>query len=217
MKKLTFSIFLVILVSCIPENKPPECEFVTPEEGSEYVRGDDIEVYVEATDEDGEIDEVRFYLDGTGISSMRTFPFSYTIETVDLEVGTHSIKAEVFDDHSAMTEIDVSFNLTAGLPEVETLQPALIAENAVIAGGTIIDDGGGTILEAGVLWGKVPYTVTGKQEVSAEVIDDSFITTLTNLEYTTYYITAFAENESGRVFGDELRITVPVHPPSMRF
>ena len=212
MRKLTF-LFLLTLVSCIPENKPPECEFVKPEEGSEYVKGDDIEVYVEAADEDGEVDEVRFYLDGTGISSRRTFPFSFTIETVDLEVGTHLIKAEVIDDHSAMTEIDISFNLTAGLPEVETLQPALIAENAVIAGGTIIDDGGGTILEAGVLWGKVPYTVTGKQEVSAEVIDDSFITTLSNLEYTTYYITAFAENERGRVFGDELRITVPAPPP----
>ncbi len=211
MKKF-FPIFLVILVSCIPQTIPPECQFVTPQDGSEYARGDNIEVCLEATDEDGEIVEVRFYLDGTGITSIRAFPFSYTIETGDLEVGIHSIKAEVFDDSREKTETDVSFNITTGLPEVETLQPALIAENAVIAGGIIIDDGGGTILEAGVLWGKVPYTLTGKQEVSAEVIDDSFITTLTNLEYTTYYITAFAENETGRVFGDELRITVPVPP-----
>ncbi len=211
MRKLSF-VFLLALVSCLPQNKPPECKFVTPEDGSEYSKGDNIDVYIEASDEDGEVMEVRLYLDGTGISSTRDFPFSFTIETVDLEVGMHSITAEAFDDSSDKTETDVSFNLTTGLPEVETFQPALIAENSVISGGSIINDGGGTILEAGILWGKVPYTMVGKQEVSADVLNDNFITTLTNLEYTTYYITAFAENESGRAFGEELSITVPEPP-----
>ena len=205
-----FPIFLVILVSCLPRNEAPDCKFVTPEDGSEYVRGEDIEVYVEATDEDGEIVEVRLYLDGLGISSTGTFPYVFTLETAEMEVGTYLLGAEAIDDLGEATEIDVGFVITTGLPQVETLEPALIGVNAVIAGGTIIDEGGGTILEAGFLWGRVPYDMAGKQEVSAEVHDGNFLTILTNLEYTTYYITAYAENESGRSFGEELSITVPI-------
>ena len=79
--KKFFPVFLVILVSCVPWNVAPECKIVTPENGSEYSRGDEIQVYVKATDDNGEIAEVRLYLDGVGLSSIDVFPFSYTLET----------------------------------------------------------------------------------------------------------------------------------------
>lgn len=185
---------------------------MTPENGSEYARGENIEVYVNASDEDDDIAEVRLYLDGFGITSILTFPFSYTLETAELEVGTHSLKAEVIDGSGKEAENDVSFVITTGLPEVETLQPVFLSNNSVIVGGTIIDDGGGTILEAGILSSKVPYGGEGTQEVSAEVHDSVFSVTLTNLEHITYYITAFAENEGGRSYGEQVSFTVPIPP-----
>ena len=96
MKKF-LPVFLLILVSCVPWNVAPDCKIVAPENGSEYARGDSIQVYVKATDDNGEIAEVRLYLDGFGISSINTFPYNYTLATTKLEVGTHSLKAEVFD------------------------------------------------------------------------------------------------------------------------
>jgi hypothetical protein len=211
MKKF-FPVFLVILVSCIPANTPPNCMIVAPENGSEYSRGDDIQVYIEATDDDGEIAEVRLYLNGIGISSVNIFPYNFTLATAELEVGTYSLKAEVSDDTGKEAESEVSFSLTTGLPIVETLQPVSVSFDAMVVGGTIIDDGGGTISEAGILWSNMPYDVTGEHELIAEVSNSTFSITLTNLEYTTYYVTAFAENESGRSFGEQVSFSVPAPP-----
>ena len=211
MKKY-FPVFLVILVSCVPWNVAPECKIVTPENNSEYSRGDSIQVYVKANDDDGEIAEIRFYLDGIGISSINAFPYYYTLETSKLEIGTHSLKVEAFDDSGKDAESDVSFLITTGLPKVETLQPVIVSADAVIVGGTIINDGGGTISEAGILWSNEPYAVDGKHEVNAEVGNSTFSITLTDLEYTTYYVTAFAENESGRSFGEQVSFSVPLPP-----
>jgi len=206
MRKLSI-VFLVILVSCIPRNEAPDCNFVTPEDGSEYARGENIEVYIEASDEDGDIAEVRLYLDGLGISSITPFPYSFTLETTELEVGTHSLEAEVVDDLGEESEIDVSFVITTGLPIVETLQPVSVSVDDVIVGGTIIDDGGGTISEAGILWGYEPYDLAGNNERNAEVSNSIFTITLMNMAYSTIYVTAFAENEKGRSFGEELVFT----------
>ncbi len=206
MKKF-FPVILVILVSCIPTNTPPNCMIVAPEDGSEYSRGDDIQVYIEATDEDGEITEVRLYLDGIGFSSTNRFPYIFTLVTAELEVGTHSLKAEVFDDEGEDAEYDVSFSITAGLPIVETLLPVFVSGDDVIVGGNIIDEGGGTISEAGILWGYEPYDLAGNNERNAEVTNNTFTITLPDMAYSTFYVTAFAENEKGRSYGEELVFT----------
>jgi hypothetical protein len=202
MRKLSL-LLLVVLVSCVPWNTAPECKFITPENGSEYQRGEDIEVYVKITD-DGSIDEVRIYLDGIGIASIIEFPYSYTLETAELEVGVHSLKAEVTDNLGKEDDSDVSFTITTGLPIVETLQPVYISEGTAVAGGTVIDDGGGTISSTGIVWSTVPYDVSGRQEQSAELSDDIFSTNLTNLDSAIYYVSAFVENEAGRSFGEEI-------------
>ena len=206
MKKFS-PVFLLILVSCVPWNTAPNCKIVTPENGSEYARGDSIQVYVKATDEENEIAEVRLYLDGIGISSMNIFPYNFTLATAKLEVGTHSLKAEVFDLSGKDAKSDVSFLITTGLPRVETLQPVSVSGDAVVVGGTIIDDGGGTITEAGILWSNVPYDAAGKHELNAEVNKSTFTITLTGMAYSTFYVTAFAENEKGRSYGEELVFT----------
>lgn len=211
MKKI-LPAFLLILVSCVPWNTAPECKIISPENGSEYQRGEEIEVYIKATDDRG-INEVRLYLDGIGIASMPDFPYSYTIDTEGFEIGSHSLKAEVMDNLGKESDADVSFTINSGLPIVETLQPVLIAENAVIAGGTLLDDGGGTVTATGILWNIVPYDVAGSQTYNAQMQDNTFTVRLSGLDYITYYATAFAENESGRTYGEELSITVPVPEP----
>jgi len=77
----------------------------------------------------------------------------------------------------------------------------------VIVGGNIIDDGGGTISEAGILWDYEPYDLAGNNERNAEVTNNTFTITLPDMAYSTFYVTAFAENEKGRSYGEELVFT----------
>lgn len=212
MKKF-IPVILVVLVSCVPWNIAPKCKIEAPENGSEYSRGDTIEVYVNAIDDDGEIAEVRFFLDGVGIYSVEVFPYVYSLETADLELGTHQLKAEAFDNSRKDAKSEISFVLSAGLPKVRTLQPfQTLSGNDMIVGGTIIDDGGGTISQAGIMWSHEPYDVIGKNETVATVNNNTFTTTITNLEYSTYYVVAFADNESGRSYGEVASITIPAPP-----
>ena len=212
MKKF-LPVVLVFLVSCVPWNIAPEGKILTPENGSSYQRGETIDVYVKATDDRG-IDEVRLFLNGIGIASMTEFPYSYVLETTDLEIGQHSLKAEVIDNLGKEAETDVSFTITSGLPVVETLQPLLISDNAAMAGGVIIDDGGGTISQTGILWSNVPYNLDAAQVRNTELNDSIFSVILGNLSYdTNYYVTAFAENENGRAYGEEVGFNVPEPEP----
>jgi hypothetical protein len=211
MKKF-LPVILLFFVSCVPWNVAPDGKFLTPENGSEYQRGEPIEVYIKASDDRG-IDEVRLYLNGIGISSMSEFPYSYTLETIDLEIGNHSLKAEIIDNMGKEAQTDVGFTITTGLPVVETLQPILISENAAMAAGVIIDDGGGTISKTGILWSNVPYNASGAQVRNTELKDSIFSVILSNLDYTNYYVTAFAENENGRAYGEEIGFNVPEPEP----
>jgi hypothetical protein len=207
-----FFLIPVILVSCVPWNIAPKCRIDAPDNGSSFIRGDTILVYVNANDDDGQIDEVRMFLDGIGIYSTPDFPYSYLLETAQLEIGTHELRAEAYDNQRKDATSEISFQITAGLPRVTTLQPVLLAENNLIVGGTITNNGGGIISQAGIMWSTEPYDVMEKNEVIATITNNTFSITLTNLLPGTYYTAAFAENETGRSFGEITSITIPAPP-----
>ncbi len=206
MKKFTM-IFLVVLVACIPENTPPNCDIIKPLDGSEYTRGESVQVYIEASDDNGTVDEVRFYLDSFGIQSVAGFPYSFELATDEMGVGRHHLKAEAIDNSGKQTEATVSFVINSELPQVETAQPVSITVDSAEVGGVILDSGGGTISSSGVIWGDRPYEGSGFQEVTTDVTDGPFSITLSNLGYDTYYVLAFAENEAGRTYGEQVSFT----------
>ena len=211
MKKFIFLI-PVILVSCVPWNIAPKCKIAAPENGSQFARGDTIQVYVNASDDDGEISEVRFYLDGVGIYSTISFPYNYMLETATLEIGTHQLKAEAIDNSGKDDNSEISFTITPALPKVRTLAPVLISFTELLVGGTIIDDGGGTISEAGIMWSYEPYDVEGSNKQVIEVVNNTFTVTLTDQDHRLRYLAAYAENENGRAMGDVVEIIFPSLP-----
>ena len=196
-----------------PENTPPLCEIIKPDENSEFVLGANIEIIAEVSDEEADIQEVRFHVDGIIVASRANIPYSYTFSTEDMTIGTHSVRVEAIDDFGELSRDSISFVLKPQLPVIETTQPGSITSESAIVGGNIMDNGGGTIISAGVLWGNridgIDY-----QEVTADVINNPFSITLSNLEYETYYVVAFAENESGRSYGEQLSFTTLL-PTSM--
>jgi uncharacterized protein (TIGR02145 family) len=132
-KKILFffslPLFLAIIISCEKDNKPPICEITSPSDGAEFYIGDLITLSVEAGDPDGNIFEVRFYIDEIGVSSSNTFPYQYVWNTEGEGLGTHAIRvlAKDFDGGSASDEIAIVFKPAPKPPDAQ-----FIATNTVI-------------------------------------------------------------------------------------
>ncbi|MDX9695496.1 MAG: SUMF1/EgtB/PvdO family nonheme iron enzyme [Bacteroidales bacterium] len=128
MKKYLMVLFTVFVFSSIfwscgsddntsePTNHPPTCSITTPANYSGFLSGDTITVKVNAEDPDGDIKEVRFFLDSVGVASVQVFPYNAEIETKDLIAGSHIIKIVAEDDAGAETEISLPFGIKPKTP-----------------------------------------------------------------------------------------------------
>jgi glutamine cyclotransferase len=70
-----------------PKNEPPDCEIVSPADGSPFTFGDSVIVRADAADADGTIASVAFYA-----------PFIYVLSNLAYRIGGHAIKAIATDD-----------------------------------------------------------------------------------------------------------------------
>lgn len=97
------------------------------------------------------------------------------------------------------------------LPIISTNEPSEITYNSAISGGNIIFDGGLTVLTRGVCW-----NLTGNPTIINDKTTNgggmgSFTSSITNLDDgTTYYIKAYATNNIGTTYGNEISFkTIP--------
>ncbi|PIE79771.1 MAG: hypothetical protein CSA15_02690, partial [Candidatus Delongbacteria bacterium] len=130
---LTMVITGMVLVSCgdssstEPSDKAPNCEVITPENGSEFTVGSTISIQIEATDEDGSIEKVDLYLNNEMIASLTSAPFNYDWETSNFGVGSYILKA-VATDNDELTgessEISIMLKASNTIPSVTIDSPA---------------------------------------------------------------------------------------------
>jgi Leucine-rich repeat (LRR) protein len=130
MKKqmLTFIVFIIsgtLFWSCSddcssnttePANISPSCVITSPSELLTYEKGSALEVNVTADDTDGNVFEVRYYIDGIQEGTDKDSPYSYAFETGELEVGSHTIKTTAVDTDGAKTSdsVEVVINVIPG-------------------------------------------------------------------------------------------------------
>ncbi len=94
------------------------------------------------------------------------------------------------------------------LPVAETYPPYDVTAVSAIAAGRVTSDGGGNIVERGFYWGEEPDLPDEGQKIVAGSGMGEFEIKLEGLEMeTTYYISAFAENEQGISTGEILSFT----------
>lgn len=105
------TIFLQIFISCHKENQDPTCTIKKPNYGEEFYIGEIIEIVVNATDLDGEIYEVRFYLDEVELCVLNYSPYRMEWDTKLVSKGIHTIKAVCYDDVNSSSSYDVSIKL----------------------------------------------------------------------------------------------------------
>jgi len=111
---IIFCITLFTLLSCKEENQPPTCVITAPSNAEEFSVGNYITISADAEDMDGSITEVRFYVNGTGVGSANSFPYSYIWSTDAEDVGLYTIKATSYDDENASTSDEVVIELISG-------------------------------------------------------------------------------------------------------
>jgi uncharacterized protein (TIGR02145 family) len=113
----------------------------------------------------------------------------------------------------AVNEVGIAYGeqavfVTKTFPVVITLDAYAITETTAITRGEITSDGGLPIIDKGVCW-----STTSNPTITDNTTHDGtgigvFNTTLTNLVHpTTYYVRAYATNEAGTAYGNQLVFT----------
>ena len=113
---LLLSLLLITQHACKKEaeNKPPTCEITSPDNGQEIAKGETIVIATDASDSDGSITEVRFFIDNFGKGSATSFPYNYNWNTTNEDLGSHTLKATAIDNNGQSTSNEISVTLVAG-------------------------------------------------------------------------------------------------------
>jgi uncharacterized protein (TIGR02145 family) len=101
---------------------------------------------------------------------------------------------------------DSNVTNTIGVPLVSTLTTTRITSKSALSGGNIVSDGGSSITARGVVWSTNPnptVSLTTKTTIGNGIgtFTSEMIELLAN---TTYYVRAYATNNTGTGYGNEL-------------
>ena len=94
------------------------------------------------------------------------------------------------------------------IPELTTVAISDVGLTSAVSGGNIITDGGEEITAKGVCWSTSTNPTVADSKTSDGKGSASFTSNITGLsEGTTYYVRAYATNEVGTAYGNELSFT----------
>lgn len=88
---------------------------------------------------------------------------------------------------------------------VTTIRPYWTSESTAVAGGSVTSTGGGTVSVRGVCWNTTGTPTTSDSKTEDGSGTGAYISLMTGLNNTlTYYVRAYAVNEAGTSYGEEL-------------
>jgi uncharacterized protein (TIGR02145 family) len=142
--------------------------------------------------------------DGTGSGS-------FTSDLTGLSLATtYYVRAYAINDAGIQYGDQQVFTTKDGLPEVATANTTGVTATSATSGGHITDDGGFAITARGVCYSTSPDPITSDNTTSDGTGTGSFTSELTGLNLgTTYYVRAYATNEVGTAYGEEIDYTTP--------
>lgn len=200
-------LFYFFLLSCKKENLPPIVFFLSPTSHNvDFLVGDTIHVSVDAKDKDGGIKEIRFYIDELGVFSAKDFPYNYYWETELVKAGKHTIKVIAIDDDNLEGSASLDILISTTLPTVNTQAAQNVTYNSANLSFQLTNDGGSGIIHAGICWSKFSNPTTEDEKFSISNPELGIYTHyISELEpNTTYYFKAFATNNNGTIYGDQI-------------
>ncbi len=146
------------------------------------------------------------YLAGTGSSN-----FSTTLDQLTPNT-TYYVRAFATNADGTAYGDELSFSTRElTVPTISTAVVSNITTTTAISGGEIIDDGGTPILERGVCRSLNPDPTTADTCVSEGIGAGNYIALMTGLTSNTlYHVRAYATNELGTSYGEDLTFTTIV-------
>lgn len=148
-------------------------------------------------------------IDGDHIASQVTMG-EFTVTVAGLTQNTtYYLRAyatnEAGTGYGDVVNFTTQEEIVVTVPEVTTAEVTEITTTTAIVGGTITSEGNGTISESGICF------KTGNEDwtcVSIASTSNNFTLTLTDLTFnTTYTVRAYATNEEGTGYGEEVSFT----------
>jgi len=101
-KFIILILFIATAISCHKTEKDnilPDCSILKPNDSSWIQLGENYEIKVSATDEDGAIEKVDLYIDDDFLTSLSDEPFIFQWFVKDIVCGEHFLKAVATDNN----------------------------------------------------------------------------------------------------------------------
>lgn len=109
------------------------------------------------------------------------------------------------DDYCYLTPPLTGQATTSGPPTVVTLGMESIASTSAVARGEVVSENGSAVTERGICWSTSPDPTLSDTHVAAGSGTGEFTATLDGLaSSTTYYVRAYATNEYGTAYGNNV-------------
>ncbi len=146
-------------------------------------------------------------VDGTGVGM-----FSSSMTALTSAV-TYHIRAYATNNVGTFYGEDISFNTLGTPPTVTTTVVNPITSNSVMIGGNVTSVGTSTVTARGVCWSVSPNPTILDSKTTDGTGAGKFLSSMTGLNTTiTYHVRAYATNNVGTSYGDELSFTMQDFP-----
>ncbi len=192
-------------------NLPPLASFASPTNNSEFENRQVISVTVNASDPDGEVANVRLFVDGQFIRQENVAPYEWSSERdsslANLSPGTHELRADVSDDAGTVVNTSITIIVTGDeppenqVPSIDFTSPTPANGATLVLGSDInvavsAEDEDGTVESVALYLDdtlirrdtQAPYQWSPAQDAS-----------LQNLEIGSYDLRAEAADNDGAV------------------
>lgn len=95
-------------------NKAPSCEITSPTAAENITENEIVTIVVNATDSDGSITEVRYYIDDLIRATVNSSTFTYDWNTNGEAIGNHTLKAICVDNEGASASDEITITIISG-------------------------------------------------------------------------------------------------------
>lgn len=149
--------------------------------------------------------------DGTGTGSY-TSNITNLIENTTYYVRAYATN-EVGTAYGEQKIFTAGTNVTA--PTVTTNDVSSVTSNSAVCGGNVTSIGNGTVTARGVCWSTNENPTINDSHTTDGTGIGSYTSNMTNLtESTTYYVRAYATNETGTAYGEQKSFTTESDTPT---
>ena len=129
---------------------------------------------------------------------------------------TYYIRAYAINSAGTGYGNEISFNTSPVLPNVTTNPVTDISPTTAVSGGEIISDGGSIILSKGVCWSTTSNPTIADSKTDNGSGLEAYISNISGLSsITTYYLRAYATNDIGTSYGNEITFTTSAILPTV--